>query len=51
MPLSSITADRLMELQLSTDPAVRTYFTSDKRDVELPREFLVVLLNGMKVVQ
>jgi hypothetical protein len=50
-PMSSITPVRLMELKLSTDPAVRTYFTADKRDVELPREFLVVLLNGMKVVQ
>jgi len=50
-PLSSITPVRLMELKLSTDPAVRTYFTAEKSDVELPREFLVVLLNGMKVVQ
>jgi hypothetical protein len=50
-PLSSFSPVRIMELKLSTDPAVRTYFTSDKRDVELPREFLVVLLNGMKVVQ
>ncbi|MGA7379709.1 MAG: hypothetical protein WBX03_02565 [Terriglobales bacterium] len=50
-PMSSITPVRLMELKLSTDPAVRTYFTAEKSDVELPREFLVVLLNGMKVVQ
>jgi hypothetical protein len=50
-PMSSTSTVRLMELKLSTDPAVRTYFTADKRDVELPREFLVVLLNGMKVVQ
>jgi hypothetical protein len=50
-PMSSITPVRLMELKLSPDPAVRTYFTADKQDVELPREFLVVLLNGMKVVQ
>jgi hypothetical protein len=50
-PMSSITPVRLMELKLSTDPGVRTYFTAEKSDVELPREFLVVLLNGMKVVQ
>jgi hypothetical protein len=42
---------KIMELRLLTDAAVRTCFTSDKQDVELPREFLVVLLNGMKVVQ
>lgn len=40
-----------MEIKLSTDAAIRTYFTSDKHDVELLREFLVVLLNGMKAVQ
>jgi hypothetical protein len=50
-PLSSTSTGAIMKLQLSTDPAVRTYFTADKRDVELPREFMVVLLNGMKVVQ
>ncbi len=50
-PLSSTSTVAIMKLQLSTDSAVRTYFTADKRDVELPREFLVVLLNGMKVVQ
>jgi hypothetical protein len=42
---------KIMELKLSTDASVRTYFTSDKHDVELPKELLVVLLNGMKVVQ
>ena len=41
----------IMQLTLSTDPAIRTYFTSDKNDVELPKEYLVVLLNGMKVVR
>ena len=41
----------IMHLSLSTDPAIRTYFTSDKQDVELPKEYFVVLLNGMKVVQ
>jgi hypothetical protein len=41
----------IMQLTLSTDPAIRTYFTSDQQNVELPKEYLVVLLNGMKVVQ
>lgn len=50
-PMSTITPVRLVELKLSTDPAVRTYFIAEKSDVELPREFLVGLLNGMRVVQ
>jgi hypothetical protein len=49
--MSTSTPVRLVELKLSTDPAVRTYFIAEKSDVELPREFLVVLLNGMRVVQ
>jgi hypothetical protein len=49
--LVSSPTSTIMELNLSADAAVRTYFTSDKHDVELPKEFLVVLLNGMKVVQ
>jgi len=50
-PLIAMPTSKIMELQLSTDPAIRTFFTSEKHDVELPKEFLVVLLNGMKVVQ
>jgi len=50
-PLAVMPTSRIMELKLSTEPAVRTYFTSDKHEIELPREFLVVLLNGMKVAQ
>jgi hypothetical protein len=50
-PATVVPSSKIMELKLSTDPAVRTVFTSDKHDVELPKEFMVVLLNGMKVVQ
>jgi hypothetical protein len=50
-PLLFTPTSKIMELKLSTDAAVRTYFTCDKHEVELPREFLVVLLNGMRVVQ
>ena len=50
-PLVTTPTSTIMELKLSTDASVRTYFTSDKHEVELPREFLVVLLNGMKVAQ
>lgn len=50
-PLVATPTSTIMELKLSTDASVRTYFTSDKHEVELPREFLVVLLNGMKVAQ
>jgi len=42
---------KVMELKLSTEAKARTFFTSAKHDVELPKEYLVVLLNGMKVVQ
>lgn len=44
-------AHKVMELDISTDPVVRTYFASDKEDVVLSGYFFVVLLNGMKVVQ
>ena len=44
-------ASKVMELAISNDPGIRTVFTADKADVQLPSGFLVVLLNGMKVTQ
>jgi hypothetical protein len=40
----------IMHLRIVTDPAVRTAFVNDKQDIEF-QSFLVLLLNGMKVVQ
>jgi hypothetical protein len=40
----------IMQLRIVTDPAVRTAFVNDKQDIEF-QSFLVLLLNGMKVVQ
>jgi hypothetical protein len=40
----------VMQLKVLPDPAVRTAFVKGDGDVELHGEFLVVLLNGMKVV-
>lgn len=51
VPSDARQADIVMELRISNDPAVRTYFTSAKHDVELPPEFFVVRLNGMKVIR
>ena len=40
----------LMQLRVVGDPAVRTAFVNDKADIEF-QSFLILLLNGMKVVQ
>jgi hypothetical protein len=40
----------VMQLKVVPDPAVRTAFVKTDGDLELHSEFLVVLLNGMKVV-
>jgi len=40
----------VMQLKILPDPAVRTAFVKGDGDVELHGAFLVVLLNGMKVV-
>jgi len=40
----------VMQLKVLPDPTVRTAFVKGDGDVELHGEFLVVLLNGMKVV-
>jgi hypothetical protein len=39
----------IMQLKLSPDGNIRAAFVKEDGDLELPREFLVVLLNGMKV--
>jgi hypothetical protein len=41
----------VMQLKILPDPAVRTAFIKQDGDVELHGEFLLVLLNGMKVVE
>jgi len=40
----------VMKLKLLSDPTIRTAFVKDDGDLELHSEFMVVLLNGMKVV-
>ena len=40
----------IMQLRIVPDPVVRTAFVNDKDDIEF-HSFLVLLLNGMKVVQ
>jgi hypothetical protein len=40
----------IMQLKIVSDPAVRTAFVNDKADIEF-QSFLVLLLNGMKIVQ
>jgi hypothetical protein len=40
----------IMQLRIMTDPAVRTAFVNDKGDIEF-QSFLILLLNGMKIVQ
>ena len=40
----------VMQLKIVPDPAIRTAFVNDKDNIEF-RSFLVLLLNGMRVVQ
>ena len=40
----------IMQLRIVSDPVVRTAFVNDKADIEF-HSFLVLLLNGMKVVE
>jgi hypothetical protein len=40
----------IMQLKIVPDPAVRTAFVNEKADIEF-QSFLILLLNGMKVVQ
>ena len=40
----------IMQLRIMTDPALRTAFVNDKGDIEF-QSFLILLLNGMKIVQ
>jgi hypothetical protein len=41
----------IMQLKIVADPAIRTAFVSDKGDVDLHSNYLIVLLNGMKLVE
>ena len=42
--------DVVMKLELLPDPVIRTAFVKEDGDLELNSEFMVVLLNGMQVV-
>jgi hypothetical protein len=41
----------VMQLKIMPNPATRTAFVKDDGEIELNKEFLVVLLNGMRVVE